>query len=555
MFKLIFVRFKWQVLLATILSAASALSGIGMLKIITLQISAMTTETAASARPFVWFILAVSAVLLFGLVSRYLLAKLGARVVYEFRDSLTQRLLSTPYAMIERIGGHRILAALKTDAAKLSEGLLILPEFIFSLITVLLCLSYMSYISGRLFLVSTVLIILLGAIASVFLRSGLRHFKHLRHAEDDLFQGMQMMVDGSQELSINARRRHFIYERVLKANYTDIRKLSVRVALIFTMLNSLGSTLIFFLVGLVVFGSSLYFTDIPTDSVVGFVLVILYMIDPMENVISSLSRFSELAVSYRNVQGLPLTDEEATKIESASHHPLSERLAWQTLKVHQLSFQYHNDVEDQYRFGIGPIDAQFKRGEAVFLTGGNGSGKSTFAKLLVGLYQPDHGQISLDDEVVSETIPLTEYQQAFSTIFADFFLFDHVLDEWGNPGDDRVIQNHLADLELKNKVAVSNGQLSSTNLSSGQKKRLALIMSYYEDTPICVFDEWAADQDPRFRRLFYTEIIPRLKAQNKLVIVITHDDRYFHLADQLIRFNDGQLVTNTSLSADRLSMD
>ncbi|AJQ97643.1 cyclic peptide export ABC transporter [Gynuella sunshinyii] len=554
MFKLIFIRFKWQVLLATILSAASALSGIGMLKIITLQISAMTAQSAVSARPFVWFLLAVSAVLLFGLVSRYLLAKLGAQVVYEFRDSLTRRLLSTPYAMIERIGGHRILAALKTDATKLSEGLLILPEFIYSLITVLLCLSYMSYISGRLFLVSTVLIILLGLIANVFLRYGLRHFKHLRHYEDDLFQGMQMMVDGSQELSINARRRHFVYERVLKANYTDIRQLSVRVALIFTMLNSIGSTLIFFLVGLVVFGSSLYFTDIPADAVVGFVLVILYMIDPVENVISSLSRFSEFAVSYRNVEGLPLT-EEAARIESSSHHPLSERLAWQTLKVHQLSFQYHTDAEDQYRFGIGPIDAQFKRGEAVFLTGGNGSGKSTFAKLLVGLYQPDHGQISLDDDIVSETISLTEYQQAFSTIFADFFLFDHVLDEWGNPGDDTVIQNYLTDLELKNKVTVSDGRLSSTNLSSGQKKRLALIMSYYEDTPICVFDEWAADQDPRFRQLFYTEIIPRLKAQNKLVIVITHDDRYFHLADQLIRFDDGQLVTNRSLSADRLPTD
>ncbi|GAB7273691.1 hypothetical protein DZS_50910 [Dickeya ananatis] len=246
MFKFIVVRFKWLVLLATVLSAISALSGIGMLKIITLQIGAMTSQSAASVTPFVWFLLAVSAVLLFGLMSRYLLARLGARVVYEFRDSLTRRLLSTPYAIIERIGGHRILAALKTDAAKLSEGLLILPEFIYSLITVVLCLSYMSYLSGRLFLVSTALIILLGLIASVFLRYGLRHFKHLRHYEDTLFQGMQMMVDGSQELSINARRRHFIYERVLKTNYRDIRHLSVRVSLIFTMLNSIGSTLIFF---------------------------------------------------------------------------------------------------------------------------------------------------------------------------------------------------------------------------------------------------------------------------------------------------------------------
>ena len=57
-----------------------------------------------------------------------------------------------------------------------------------------------------------------------------------------------------------------------------------------------------------------------------------------------------------------------------------------------------------------------------------------------------------------------------------------------------------------------------------------------------VFDEWAADQDPTFRHLFYTELLPELRAKGHLLVVISHDDRYFHIADRVITMKAGRIA-------------
>jgi len=68
---------------------------------------------------------------------------------------------------------------------------------------------------------------------------------------------------------------------------------------------------------------------------------------------------------------------------------------------------------------------------------------------------------------------------------------------------------------------------------------LALLVSLVEDKELYLFDEWAADQDPEFRDVFYNKLLPELKSRGKLVIVISHDDRYFHKADQIVKLEQG----------------
>jgi putative pyoverdin transport system ATP-binding/permease protein len=97
-------------------------------------------------------------------------------------------------------------------------------------------------------------------------------------------------------------------------------------------------------------------------------------------------------------------------------------------------------------------------------------------------------------------------------------------------------------LQLSHKVQVKDGSLSTTELSQGQRKRLALLTAYLDDRPIYLFDEWVADQDPFFREVFYQQILPELKKRDKAVLVISHDDRYFHLCDRLIKLDYGQIV-------------
>ena len=186
-----------------------------------------------------------------------------------------------------------------------------------------------------------------------------------------------------------------------------------------------------------------------------------------------------------------------------------------------------------------------RRPVLVFIVGGNGSGKSTLAKLIAGLYVPDAGEILLDGILVDDR-NRELYRQLFSTVFADFYLFDRLLG-LGLQDLDAQAKTYLEQLQLTHKVTIENGKLSTTALSQGQRKRLALLTAYLEDRPIYLFDEWAADQDPFFREIFYQQLLPELKQRGKAVLVISHDDRYFHLADRLLKLDYGQIQRFSSI--------
>lgn len=209
------------------------------------------------------------------------------------------------------------------------------------------------------------------------------------------------------------------------------------------------------------------------------------------------------------------------------------------IELIEVAHRYHREGED-HNFTLGPLNLLLKPGELVFLTGGNGSGKSTLALLLVGLYSPEGGRITLNGAVIGEA-NREEYRQRFSVVFSDFYLFESLLGLVESNVDERA-RAYLTQLQLDRKVTVADGVFSTVELSQGQRKRLALVTAYLEDRPFYVFDEWAADQDPLFKELFYTVVLSDLKARGKTVVVITHDDHYYHVADRCIRLEDGRIV-------------
>jgi putative ATP-binding cassette transporter len=218
---------------------------------------------------------------------------------------------------------------------------------------------------------------------------------------------------------------------------------------------------------------------------------------------------------------------------------LAPRPDWQRLELIGVTHSYRRDDEDG-NFTLGPIDLALGRGELIFLIGGNGSGKTTLAKLLTGLYEPEAGEIRFDGQTINSDNRVA-YRQYFSAVFSDFYLFESLLG-LQPPALDELAREYLKQLQLDTKVQVTGGKFSTTQLSQGQRKRLALLIACLEDRPIYLFDEWAADQDPYFKDVFYLRILPELKARGKTIIVISHDERYYRIADRIIKLDYGQLV-------------
>ena len=206
-----------------------------------------------------------------------------------------------------------------------------------------------------------------------------------------------------------------------------------------------------------------------------------------------------------------------------------------------VSVSYRRE-SDEGSFALGPIDLTFQRGELVFVIGGNGSGKTTLAKLITGLYAPEVGEIRVDGELVTEE-NREAYRQHFSAIFTDFYLFESLLG-LDDPNLDLQARDYLEQLQRDHKVQVNDGQFSTLSLSHGQRKRLALLTACLEDRSFYVFDEWAADQDPHFKKIFYETLLLELKARGKTVVVLSHDEKYYRIADRIIKLDYGQLVLN-----------
>jgi putative ATP-binding cassette transporter len=267
-----------------------------------------------------------------------------------------------------------------------------------------------------------------------------------------------------------------------------------------------------------------------------YALTILFLRTPLTAVVTAIPSLVSGGVALAKLKSLELPDYSPDFGADAARSPL----AWTRLRLDAVTYHYP-DRDGGSGFDLGPLHLDLRRGETVFLIGGNGSGKSTFARLLTGLYRPHAGQIRLDGIPVDET-RRADFRRLFATVFSDFHLFHQLLGPGGADANERATRRWLKALSLAHKATVENGRLGDTRLSQGQRKRLALLLALLEERPILVLDEWAADQDPGFRRRFYTELLPGLKAAGKTIVAITHDEHYFHVADRVLKMDGGRLV-------------
>jgi putative ATP-binding cassette transporter len=282
-----------------------------------------------------------------------------------------------------------------------------------------------------------------------------------------------------------------------------------------------------------------------TENVTQITAVILFIIGPLSSVVAGIPAYTRSDIAIRNILILE-AELDNLKVDPPSFNEsrYKQLKNFKELKFEGLEFDYYDRNKDK-TFSVGPINLNIKRGETIFLIGGNGSGKSTLLKLLTALYRPSNGHISVDKTQITANF-MQEYRELYSAIFADFHLFDQLygIKDW-NPDH---VEELIQEMKLTDKTAFKDGVFSSINLSTGQRKRIAMIVSRLENRDIYIFDEWAADQDPQFREYYYYTLLPELKNAGKTLIIVSHDDsKFFNTADRILRMDDGKLSDVTDM--------
>lgn len=470
----------------------------------------------------------------FGLLSDMVLIRLTQKALFNLRLRLCARVLAQPLRHLEELGAPRLLATLTTDVGIITDTFSLLPSLAQYLTMLLACLAYLAWLSPVTLAAFLVFMFLGITTYQLPLIRGLRYKERARERTDELYQHLQGVTQGAKELKMNALRRRLFLEEDFRDTSHALQTWHTKADSIFAMVVGWGRALFFVALGLLVFVLP-RFSEVGVGVLLSYSTALLLLISPLDTILATLPRLGQANISARKIEKLGLDLEaEDQEVDSSLLPPVS---GWSVLEVKKVVHTYEGG--DGESFTLGPVDFELHPAEVVFLVGGNGSGKTTFAKLLLGLYPPSHGEVLFDGEPVDDG-NRDRYRQFFSAIFTDFFLFKRlVVADAGKIAEEG--PRYVDKLKLKSKVKIEDDHLSTLDLSQGQRKRLALLTAYLEDRPIYLFDEWAADQDPSFKEIFYRVILAELKRRGKTVLVISHDDHYYHVADRIVKFDYGQV--------------
>ncbi|HEF3488988.1 TPA: multidrug ABC transporter permease/ATP-binding protein [Campylobacter coli] len=476
--------------------------------------------------PILYFIALLIVFFLSSTIVELGLSVFGQNFIFKMQRRVVKQILDTPLLKVAKVGKARILASLGSDVRNISFGLLRLPDFLQSSILILCTSAYLCYLSPQIFTLCAIWIIVVFTINNFLMMKVYAYFRKARENDDALQNNYQNILDGHKELLINRYRAKLYYEDEFESNARSKKKNSTLGNLFNNLSSNFTNVALLALVG-VEFYLALEFKWASVAEATTIALSILFLRTPLVSMIGSFPTLLLAKIALDKIAKLELDDYK-------EHFEKTNFIKdWRKISFKNTSFSYDDN------FHLNPVNLDLKKGELIFLIGKNGSGKSTFCMLLTGLFKPSEGEIFVDDMKIDDD-NLDVYRSLVSAVFSDFHLFTKTLAK-EKFADEEKIASWLEFLELKGKTRVEDHELVLTKLSTGQKKRLAMLIALLEERDILVLDEWAADQDPVFRRFFYKKLLPLLKEQGKTIFAITHDDAYFDSADRIFLAEGGNI--------------
>ena len=532
--KLIYTRHRRPFLQMLALTTLSGALGVGILSYLNSQ---LLQGKGGGLLPFLLLVALYFAAANFAQVQ---LARIGQNFVFQMQTQLVKRIMDSHEEQIQLIGKPKILASLSSDIRNLSFSFTRLPELVQGALFVLACCVYMMVLSAKLFAITLAMMLLMVAGTHFVVQRQYASFRQMRHSEDEIQRHYETSLNGHKELALNRHRAERFYQQEVLPTAAERRDTHIRADAYNAISGNWGNSIMLTTIGIIYYLANYHGWASPTDAAV-ISMTLLFMRAPINATVSAYPVLMQSKVALQALADLGLADYTTT-----FHSPFRLPENWQTIRLENVTYAYPQ--QGGQTFALQPVNLTLHRGETLFLIGGNGSGKSTLSMLLAGLYTPASGKIFVDDiEITAENRPA--YRQLFASVFTDFHIFEQLVDGIGADVAQAQIDHWLAHLQLDEKVKIEHNRILNRKLSQGQKKRLGLLAAALENRSIIILDEWAADQDPQFRRIFYEQLLPLLKQSGSTVFAISHDDKYFHHAERIISMKQGVLSEYDSETA------
>ena len=514
----------------------SVLSGLSNMVVILLITSSFNNSNMELKYMLFYFGLSMAVYLLGRKTIQTKMIHITRGIIYDIRMKLVNKVFSTSYEKFEKIDRGRVYSTMNDDIGTIGQSANTFVNITTSIITAGGAFIYMATLA---FWATLVTVLLIGFISTIYyIVSRKTHvlFDDARETRTVYMRLLNGMIDGFKELSIH-RNKKMEYKDDFEATTDEYRRKITTANVKFVNAFLIGESLLIVLLATVAFAVPHLIPDIQLHTVMSFIIILLYLIGPVNSILSSIPQLMQLRIAWGRVQGFIQDIPANINLTDFIKETVFEDKEVKSIKVKSLTYQY-DGIDKKDGFSVGPIDIEVNKGEALFIIGGNGSGKTTLAKLITGLYSPLSGELFINDKKVKQH----EIGEYFSAVFNPLHLFHKLYNiDTSILSENKELEDYLKILQLDEKVTIKNNEFSTIDLSGGQRKRLALFQCYLEDKPIYLFDEWAADQDPVYRKYFYRELLPAMKKQGKMVIAITHDDHYFDVADKVVKLDMGKV--------------
>ncbi|WP_276381406.1 cyclic peptide export ABC transporter [Flavobacterium sp. H4147] len=458
------------------------------------------------------------------------LNKFSFNMLYQNEKNIFRQILNVPLLRLEQYGSQRFYTVVE-DLRTFSLLPYTVTHTINSLLMLVLCLIYMFTLSFVSALIVVALIVMVGACYFIVMNTMSKRVNELREYNDGYYKSVDDVIRGFKELKINFIRRENLMNKFIVPNRDAAMNLDFNINYVFLSINLISQYGLYFVVSVILFVLPA-FNLLTREDVIAYVVIILFISGPINNIINLQQLYTRFFVANTRISKF-MKDFEVDGNEEIVTSKVENE--FESLRFEDITFAYPNADSDSL-FKLGPLNLNINKGETIFVVGGNGSGKSTFINVLTGLYPPSDGKIIINDEEDS-----LSFQDLVAAVFTDNHLFSKNYDNYA------LESNHsysglLKTMEMDKIITDDKDETVRRKFSKGQSKRMSLIFALLEKRPILVLDEWAADQDPHFRKYFYEELVPRFKEEGKTIIAVTHDDAYFHLADRIIKFDYGTIV-------------